>query len=74
LGYRPKLVKDMKDLVSIMTRNLMPFGFSTPEHWQWHWLRWACQAAKDVYVEEKPKYQLLGAKRKKWLEAAEEIQ
>ena len=52
LGYRPKAVKNMKEVFD--DREIDAVMISTPEHWHALATIWACQAGKDVYVEKNP--------------------
>jgi predicted dehydrogenase len=52
LGYKPKHIKNMKEVFN--DRDIDAVWISTPDHWHALATVWACQARKDVYVEKTP--------------------
>lgn len=52
LGYRPDITREMKKIFD--DRNIDAVWISTPDHWHALATIWACQAGKNVYVENIP--------------------
>ena len=52
LGYKPQIIRDMKEVYD--DRDIDAVYIATPDHWHALATIWACQARKDVYVEKTP--------------------